>query len=260
MRSDPYLADGGRTGVLLLHGFTGSPASVLPWAEFLANSGYSVNAPRLPGHGTHWQELNDTTWRDWYDEAERSLVELAGKVDQIFIAGFSMGGALSVRLTERHPDLVNGLMLLNPALLDPHGFIRRASLLRFFKATLKPTPSDIAMPNPPNHGYAETPLHALYSLSLLLRDIRPRLAEIDVPILLFRSTNDHVVPITSSELILHEAKSADKKVVLLERSFHVATLDYDAEVIHKESLAFIQRIEQIAEENSAETGTEIPNE
>jgi len=244
MRSEPYLADGSRSGVLLLHGFTGSPASILPWAEFLAEAGYSVSAPRLPGHGTKWQEMNQTTWQDWYGEAERALMELAGRTDRIFIAGFSMGGALSVRLTERHPELVTGLILLNPALLDPHSLIRRASLLRYFKNSLKPTASDIAKPNPPIHGYAETPLKALYSFSLLLADIKPRLPRIETPILLFRSVQDHVVPAASSELILHEARSSDKNLVLLENSYHVATLDHDAQIIHQQSLSFIQRLEQ----------------
>ena len=244
MLSDPYLADGGRTGVLLLHGFTGSPASVLPWAQFLAEAGYSISVPRLPGHGTDWREMNNSTWHDWYRASEAALLDLSTNVDQLFIAGFSMGGALSVRLTERHPDLVTGLILLNPALLDPHGFMRRVSTLRFFKATLRPTASDIAIPNPPIHGYRETPLRALHSLSQLIRDIRPRVRDIDQPILLFRSIQDHVVSAASSEFILHEAKSVDKKVVLLNNSYHVATLDYDAEIIHQESLAFIQRVER----------------
>ena len=242
MRSDPFWAEGGRTGILVLHGFTGSPASVLPWAEFLAASGYSVSAPRLPGHGTRWQDLNKTTWFDWYGQAEASLIDLASRVDRIFLAGLSMGGALSVRLAERHPELISGLILVNPALVDPHGLIRRSSILRFFKATLKPTDSDIAKPDPPVHGYAETPLRALYSLSLLLADIRPRLAKIEIPILLFRSIQDHVVPSASSEAILHEARSFDKKLILLENSYHVATLDYDAEIIHEQSLAFIKRL------------------
>jgi carboxylesterase len=250
MRSDPYLANGSKTGVLMLHGFTGSPASILPWAEFLAESGYSIRVPRLPGHGTHWREMNMTTWQDWYAEAEQALIELSTHVDLLLVAGFSMGGALSVRLAERHPDLVTGLILLNPALGDPHGLIRRASALRFFKGTLKPTASDIAKPNPPIHGYAETPLAALHSLSLLLRDIRPRLTRIETPILLFRSIQDHVVRPSSSELILKEAKSRDKKLVLLENSFHVAALDYDAEIINQESLAFIKRLEQPAAHDS----------
>lgn len=260
MRSDPYLAEGGRTGVLLLHGFTGSPASIRPWAEFLAEAGYSISLPRLPGHGTDWREMNETTWQDWYGAAEAALLALSTNVDRLFIAGFSMGGALSVRLTERHPDLVTGLILLNPALLDPHGFMRRVSALRFFKATLRPTSSDIAKPNPPIHGYRETPLTALHSLSQLIRDIRPRLSQIEQPILLFRSIQDHVVSAASSEFILHEAKSVDKKVVLLENSYHVATLDYDAEIINQESLAFIKRFEQITKVDASPSDANVPHE
>ncbi|HUW78550.1 MAG TPA: alpha/beta fold hydrolase [Candidatus Nanopelagicaceae bacterium] len=255
MHADTYLAEGGRTGVLMLHGFTGSPASVLPWAEFLARSGYSVIAPRLPGHGTDWPEMNKTTWQDWYAEAEKGLQALAEQTDLLFIAGFSMGGALGVRLAERYPELISGLILVNPALKDPHGLIRRASALRFFRKTLKPSASDISKPNPPVHGYAETPLKALHSLSLLLRDISPRMAKIETPILLFRSLQDHVVPASSSEAILHEAKSLEKNLVLLENSFHVATLDYDAEIIHQESLAFIKRGEAKHSQNGvASTG------
>jgi len=243
MRNVPYLASGGSTGVLLLHGFTGSPTSVLPWAEFLAGCGYTVSAPCLPGHGTHWRDLNKTSWRDWYAAAESALLELAGKADVIFIAGFSMGGALAARLTERHRDLISGLMLLNPALRDRLGLVRLYTALRFVMPSLKPRASDIAKPDAPKHGYAETPLWGLHSLSLLLRDIKPRLARIDKPILLFRSMNDHVVSSANSGFILERAASSDITVVLLERSYHVATLDYDAEIIHRESLSFIQRLE-----------------
>jgi carboxylesterase len=145
MLSDFDLAKGGPTGVLLLHGFTDSPASVLPWAEFLAQAGYSISVPRLPGHGTDRRQMDQAT--------------------QLFIAGFSMRGALNVRLTERHPERVTGLILLNSALGDTHGFMRRVSALRFFKATLRP-------------------LAALHSLTQLIRDIRPRVSQIAQPILL----------------------------------------------------------------------------
>ena len=166
MLSNSPLAKGGHTGVLL------------------AQAGSSIRVPRLPGHGTDWRQMNQTT--------------------QLFIAGFSMGGALSVRLSERHRERVTGLILLNPALLDPHGFMRRVSALPFFKATLRPRASDIVKPNPPIHGYRETPLTALHSLTQLIRDIRPRVSQIDLPILLFRSIQDHVVPAACSEFVLHE--------------------------------------------------------
>ncbi|HEY9565305.1 MAG TPA: esterase, partial [Nocardioides sp.] len=59
-----------RVGVLLSHGFTGSPASMKPWGRFLAERGYAVEVPLLPGHGTTWQDMNTTNWDDWYGEIE----------------------------------------------------------------------------------------------------------------------------------------------------------------------------------------------
>ena len=72
----PYAADGGPTGVLLLHGFTGSPKSMTPWGQRMAAEGHTVRVPRLPGHGTKWQDMNLTRWEDWYAEADRSFIEL----------------------------------------------------------------------------------------------------------------------------------------------------------------------------------------
>ena len=73
---EPWSHDGGSVGVLVLHGFTGSPKAVRPWGEMLAGQGWSVRVPRLPGHGTRWQDMNVTTWEDWYAEADRGFAEL----------------------------------------------------------------------------------------------------------------------------------------------------------------------------------------
>jgi carboxylesterase len=98
--SDGFTLSGGKIGVLVLHGFTGSPVTIKPWAEYLNQIGYTVAAPCLPGHGTTWQEMNETTWQDWYDEVELSFIELKSKCDRVFVAGFSMGGALALRLCQ----------------------------------------------------------------------------------------------------------------------------------------------------------------
>ena len=84
------------SGVLLLHGFTGSPASMRPWGELLAQRSWTVRVPRLPGHGTRWQDMNITRWEDWYSEADRNLRELTSRCDRVFVAGLSMGGALTL--------------------------------------------------------------------------------------------------------------------------------------------------------------------
>src|SRR5215213_12031276 len=85
--AEPYSADGGRVGVLLSHGFTGSPASMTPWGKHLAGLGYTVRVPRLPGHGTTWKELNTTRWHEWYAEVDEALTELRSRCDHVVAAG-----------------------------------------------------------------------------------------------------------------------------------------------------------------------------
>ena len=100
--AEPYSADGGSTGILLLHGFTGSPKSMRPWAERMSAEGHTVRLPRLPGHGTRWQDMNLTRWEDWYAEADRAFLELQKSCERVFVFGLSMGGTLTLRLAERH--------------------------------------------------------------------------------------------------------------------------------------------------------------
>jgi carboxylesterase len=111
----PELTGGRRVGVLLSHGFTGQPASMRPWAEALAAEGYAVELPRLPGHGTTWQELNTRTWEDWYAELGLAFDRLRATTDAVVVGGLSMGGALVLRLAADRADEVAGVMVVNPA-------------------------------------------------------------------------------------------------------------------------------------------------
>ena len=113
--AEPYFHPGGSTGVLLCHGFTGSPGSLRPWAEYLAEAGLTVSLPRLPGHGTTWQEMARTRWEDWYAEVDRAFEELRGQASEIFVMGLSMGGCLALRMAEIRGPAVRGLVLVNPS-------------------------------------------------------------------------------------------------------------------------------------------------
>ena len=96
--AEPFSAEGGSIGVVLSHGFTGSPQGLRPWAQHLAAAGCTVRLPRLPGHGTSWPEMNATRWTDWYAEIERMYDELANRCEHVFAGGLSMGGTLVTRL------------------------------------------------------------------------------------------------------------------------------------------------------------------
>ena len=99
--AEAFRHEGGATGALLCHGFTGSPGSLRPWAQYLAEAGLAVSVPRLPGHGTTWQEMSRTRWEDWYAEADRGYEELRGQSNEIFVMGLSTGVCLALRMAEQ---------------------------------------------------------------------------------------------------------------------------------------------------------------
>src|SRR3954469_1189743 len=110
--AQPERTGGRAIGVLLVHGYTGSPASMKPWARALADQGYAVEVPLLPGHGTRWQDLNQVAWADWYAEAEAAFDRLRATCDAVVVAGLSMGGCLVLRLAETRGAEVSGVLLV----------------------------------------------------------------------------------------------------------------------------------------------------
>jgi carboxylesterase len=235
----PFHAGTGRIGVLFCHGFTGSPWSLLEWARVTADAGYRVALPRLPGHGTSWQEMNLTGWQDWYSTVEREFNELRDQCDQVFVAGLSMGGALALRLAEQYPDDVTGLVLVNPAVLGYRNMVA-VPLLQHVVASVGAIGSDIASPGIVEHAYERTPLRAAASMMQLWTQVKACLDLVACPLLLFRSVTDHVVPTASKEYILSHVSSEVVIDRVLSRSYHVATMDYDKEAIFSETLEFIQ--------------------
>ncbi len=240
--AEPLHHDGGSVGVLLCHGFTGCPQSLRPWAEYLIAAGLSVSLPLLPGHGTTWQDMNRSRWPEWYAAVDVALTSLRSRCETVVVVGLSMGGALALRLAEQRGDDVAGLVLVNPAvkLEDPR--LKILPVLRHLLPSLPGVGSDIKKPGVTELAYDRTPLHALHSMVAMYRLVAADLSSVRQPLLLFHSPEDHVVPASSSELILRSVGSEDVTEVMCHDSYHVATLDNDAERIFAESLAFIQRL------------------
>lgn len=225
--------------VLVLHGFTGGPASVMPLARTLSEHGHSVAVPLLPGHGTRWQDLNRTAYAQWLDAALAAYDELAGAHARVFVAGLSAGGALALEVSVRRSG-VAGLVLINPAVeLSARG-LRLLGILKLLLPSVRAIGDDIARPGVSEYAYPRTPLRALHSLVRGLTLLRERLWRVTVPVLLFSSATDHVVPTASSDRVWRDIRSARKERVVLRRSLHVATLDYDADEIHRRTISFVE--------------------
>jgi carboxylesterase len=240
----PFAADGAgdsaRIGVLVSHGFTGTPQSMRPWADHLAEAGFAVRLPRLPGHGTRWQDLNDTRWSDWYGEVRRSYDELAARCDVVFACGLSMGGTLVTKLAEDLGDGIAGLVLVNPS----YGTLRRdAAFARYLTWAVKSRPgigSDIKKPGIAELSYDKTPLKAFVSLQDLWKVVVADLGKLTAPVLFYHSTEDHVVEELSGRLLHAGATSTTVTEIPLENSYHVATVDNDADTIFTGSVDFIR--------------------
>lgn len=252
--AEPYRHEGGEVGVLLCHGFTGSPQSMRPWAEYLAERGLTVSVPLLPGHGTRWQDMQLTGWQDWYAEVDRELRELMERCERVFVCGLSMGGALALRLASKHGQAISGIVLVNPG-VRMHGLAGYAlPVVRHLLPSVSGVTNDIAKDDHVEVGYSRVPLHAAHSLRNLFRLVDAALPQVNQPLLLLHSAVDHVVPPADSARVLSRISSTDVREIVLEQSYHVATLDHDAERIFEESHAFIGRLAPTVGKKGSITG------
>lgn len=240
--AEAYSADGGPIGVVVSHGFTGTPASMRPWAEQLAAAGYTVRLPLLPGHGTRWQDANATSWQDWYEKIEVAFDELTERCETVFAFGLSMGGTLVTRLAEVKGDRVAGLVLVNPSYASERFDAKLSPLLKWVVRSRPAIASDIKKPDTSELAYDRTPVAAFDSLRRLWKIVVPELDRITAPILLYRSREDHVVEPLSGQILQQRATSTTIREVILENSYHVATLDNDAETIFRGSVEFIESL------------------
>jgi carboxylesterase len=233
----------GPTAVLFCHGLTASPWTLREWADVTERAGYTVSVPRLPGHGTSWQELAISDWRDWYARVEREFRLLRRTHKRVFVAGISMGAALALRLAEQYSDDVAGLVLVNPA-VQGYRRLTLVPVLKYLMPTAGGLGSEIASPDGFDHSYPQTPLRAVQSMMRMWSDVRSCLDLVHCPLLVFRSDTDPVVPPASTEIVLRQVSSTDVTLRHLARSRHVATKDYEADQIFTESLHFFREHER----------------
>lgn len=235
-----FAADGSgenaKTGIVLVHGFTGSPAAMRPWAHFLNDRGYTVRIPRLPGHGTKWQDLNEVSWQEWPDRASKDVEELLAKCDRVFIFALSMGGATSIQVAHRFGEKISGLVFVNPMITIKGPAQYFLPILSRIVPKFKAVGGDIKRPGSSEWSYDALPLKGVVQLRKLLLDSRAKLPEIKVRFMIFHSKEDHVLPVYNTEIYLDEIGSSQKQRIELVNSYHVATVDYDDEFIFENSL------------------------
>lgn len=239
--AEPMSVEGGPVGVLVLHGFTGNPQSVRPLAQAFVDAGHGVEMPLLSGHGTRVEDMLDTTWSDWSADAEAAYERLGARSEKVVVAGLSMGGSLTCWLATRHPEIA-GIICVNPATQaadEVRTFIE--TLVADGQEVMDGLGSDVADPSSPESAYPETPLRPLLSMFAAANEIQGDLPKISCPLLLITSPEDHVVPPVDSDYLASQVSGPVQRVSC-DRSYHVATIDHDKDLIIEHSLEFVAKV------------------
>jgi len=240
--AEPFSASGGPAGALVLHGFTGSPQSMRGLAEAFAAAGFAVELPRLPGHGTTVEDMAATSWSEWSSAAEAAYEKLRSSCDKVVVAGLSMGGTLTCWLASRHHEIA-GIVVINGALQPDDGTLLKMvdDALAGGVVVMPAVGNDIAAEGVTELAYDAVPVAGTRELLVAIGDLAPRLREIECPVLIMNSPQDHVVaPAASDYLAAHVSGPVER--VSLERSFHVATLDLDKDIIEEKAVAFARQV------------------
>jgi len=229
-------------GVLLIHGFTGNLNTLAYIKSQFENFGYSVYAPSLTGHNTNYKDLENARFSDWLNDAEKGYNYLSKNVKELFVFGLSMGGALALHLQAKHKD-IKGVILVNHALTIKKDLkITLVPLLKHFIRFVYDPHSDIKDKSKTNLAYEYTSVKAVHEFLKTMEFVRMELKDVTAPLLIFKSLEDHIIPYESVLITIKNVSSSEIHLFNLKNSYHVATEDFDKEIIFNKSVEFIEKI------------------
>jgi carboxylesterase len=258
--------EGGRDGVLLIHGLTGTPTEMRILGKGLNRAGFTVVGVRLAGHCGTEADLLATTWEDWYASVEAAAEELRGRVDRVFVAGLSMGALLALRLAAVRPDWVDGVGVFgatfrydgwsipwtgklsfllpmfkrlgigrNRTFIEqpPYG-IRDERLRAQVSAAMFSGDSEAA-------GLPGNPWDALAELVKLSRDVRRRLPDVVAPCFVAHAADDDVASVANADLVARRVRGPIE-MLLLGDSYHMITIDRERRMLIERTADFFSRV------------------
>ena len=232
----PWRLGEGRRGVLLLHGFAGTPPELRRLGEHLASRGWLCVAPALPGHATTPEDLRRHGWRDWAAAAMRELDNLCAACDSVVVAGQSMGGALALHLAANDFRVAAVASLATP--LWFRGLLPRMLPVLQHLVRWHFPGSDVDLWDPSAvdelHSYGRRSVHAINELRDLLRQVRGELAQVRAPVLVMHGRRDRTAdPACAAEIAARLVCSCAVELVYLPRSGHAVSVDIDRNLVNE---------------------------
>ncbi len=237
-----FFLEGGPVGVLLIHGFTGSPPEMRLVGDYLCQRGYTVSGPLLPGHGSSVDDMNRRKWTEWTGCVEQALADLQARCKTVFVGGLSMGAVLTLYLAARHPKLP-GIVTYSPAMWPANRLVYLTPVLKYLLPKQRQSSDkDLTDPEADLHlwSYEENPVFAAHELLKLVRHTQRALPRIVQPLLVIHSTLDSAIHPDSARRTYERVSSTDKELVTLRNSGHCITVDSEWKSVAKKTLKFIQ--------------------
>lgn len=235
--AEPYLLPGGKQGVLVVHGFTGSPGEVKLLGEYLHTKGFTILGPRLCGHGTTVAEMAKTNRHEWYSSVEDGYHLLSGLCKEIAVVGLSMGGLLSLKLASEYK--VSKVVSLSTPIYIADKRVPYIKLYSLIHQYVPKKQRKYKVPAEYLACYDQTPLRTVNEVSSLIREVQPLLPKIAVPLLVVQAKHEHTVRPESARYIYEHAGSKEKQLIWLEKSGHVVTLDIEREFVFEQVAQFL---------------------
>mgnify|MGYP002623998208 CR=1 FL=1 len=237
---EPFFMKGGKSGVLLIHGFTGLPAELFLLGQFLNRAGYSVLCPRLAGHGVDEKNLMRTTRDDWFNSVLDGFYLLRGVCEKIFVVGHSMGGLLTLKLSAER-DVAKIVTLAAPIFIDDGLGLKNLPPREFCSdaCIVQPRRKLNDVPQAANEVYKKTPLISVHELVDLIDDVKKLLPKVIAPILIMHGEEDHTAQPRSARFIMDNVGSKSKQIITVPNSGHLLPLDENREFVFEEVLNFI---------------------
>ena len=262
----PGSGTAGRTGVLLVHGLTGTPNEMRLLARGLNKAGFTVYAVQLAGHCGSMDDLLATRWQDWYGAVEAGAERLRSQVDQVVVAGLSMGAVLALALAEDRPELVRGVAALS-VIFRYDGwsmpvYTRLGDFLLPLFRVLRIGRHKVFMEQPPYGikdealrrqivsqmqagdsaaaGLPGNPWWSVVEMRALSRRVLGRLSLINAPCLVIHAREDDVATVDNARAIVRGVKNAPVELVLLDDSYHMVTVDRERRTVIRRTVAFVQ--------------------
>ncbi len=224
--------------IVLVHGYTGTPGELRLLGNYLNSCGYPIIGLRLPGHGTNIQDLEKTTFNDWYEEVLKNISQARSAARQVSIVGSSMGAAVVLKAAATAP--VHKVVVMSTPIETYNKYYQYAKYYHFIHPVEKKRPRKFNVPAHYYESYDEFPLLPLSSAFTEIAKMKDYyLPKISCPILIMQSTVEKTVKPESAQIIFDHVRSASKKIIWYHHSGHLLALDNEREDVYKQIAAFL---------------------